>query len=332
MINAIELRKVDLNLLVIFAVLFHERSVKRAAQQLFLGQSAVSMALRRLRDLFRDELFVKAPGGIEPTARAVAIAPRVTESLELVRCAVSDLAAFDPATSKRVIRLAMSDDVALWLLPALVDLCRAKAPGVVLSVQVCNWYSGLGLLERDDADLAVGLFPAPGSSYFAHRLVTQRFLTVFDRRALGGALTRSRFLATPHALVSFRGDLTGLVDERLAEQRASRTTVVTVPTFALLGPLLRGRPVLATVPESAARVLATLHGLTVEAPPIELAPYDVAMVWHVRASRDPGHSWFRKQLRVLADTEGTASAERQERSRAARPSGRTRVRTRAQRA
>src|SRR5882757_1885722 len=69
MFNLIDLRRVDLNLLVVFETVFRERSVKRAAARLFVGQSAVSMALSRLRELFEDELFVKVATGVEPTTK-----------------------------------------------------------------------------------------------------------------------------------------------------------------------------------------------------------------------------------------------------------------------
>jgi LysR family transcriptional activator of mexEF-oprN operon len=305
MINTIELRRADLNLLVVFAALFEERSVKRAAPVLFVGESAVSMALRRLRATFDDELFMKAAHGMEPTAKAVAIEPRISQALELVRVAMQDEIAFEPAATKRVVRIALSDDVGLWLLSALLDRCRAKAPGLQLVTHVCNWYSGLGYIERDEAGLAIGLFPVPGSSYYRQRLLAQRFVTVFDPAHAAPRLTRSRFLATPHALVSFRGDLTGPVDQALRREQVKRAVVTTVPTFALLGALLRGRSLFATVPESAARVLAAQHGLAMQTPPVTLAPYDIAMVWHARSSRGPVHAWLRKEIKTVADLEAT---------------------------
>ena len=75
--NQIDLRRADLNLLVVFQVLLGERHVGRAAKRLALTQSAASHALGRLRDLLQDPLFVRHPKGIEPTARALALAPAI---------------------------------------------------------------------------------------------------------------------------------------------------------------------------------------------------------------------------------------------------------------
>jgi DNA-binding transcriptional LysR family regulator len=79
--NQIDLRRADLNLLVVFQALLTERHVGRTAERLGLTQSAASHALGRLRDLFGDPLFVRHPKGVEPTARALALAPAVTDIL-----------------------------------------------------------------------------------------------------------------------------------------------------------------------------------------------------------------------------------------------------------
>lgn len=74
--NRNDLRRVDLNLLIVFETLMHERSVTRAAEKLFLGQPAISAALSRLRGLFDDPLFVRTGRSMEPTARATEILDR----------------------------------------------------------------------------------------------------------------------------------------------------------------------------------------------------------------------------------------------------------------
>src|ERR1700754_704879 len=96
-----DLRNVDLNLLLVFDVLYRARNTTRAAEQLHLTQPAVSNALRRLRDQFDDVLFVKTAAGMQPTPRADDIAKFIDEGFASIRLAVRAGQAFDPATATR---------------------------------------------------------------------------------------------------------------------------------------------------------------------------------------------------------------------------------------
>ena len=126
--NRNDLRRVDLNLLIVFETLMHERSVTRAAEKLFLGQPAISAALSRLRGLFDDPLFVRTGRSMEPSARAVEIFALLSPALDSISTAVSRAADFDPATSTAVFRIGLSDDVEFALLPQLLKRLRAEAP------------------------------------------------------------------------------------------------------------------------------------------------------------------------------------------------------------
>src|ERR1700758_4571830 len=109
MANIIEndFRRFDLNLLLTFRALLEERSVTRAAQRLFLGQPAMSGALKRLREAFGDELFVRTPHGITPTPRALELARQVDPFLQSLHQALTQPPAFDPAQAQRVFRIGL---------------------------------------------------------------------------------------------------------------------------------------------------------------------------------------------------------------------------------
>src|SRR5215207_5779674 len=83
------LRRLDLNLLPVFAALMRERSVTRAGQALFLSQPAASAALARLRAAFRDELLVRNGRALEPTPRAEALLAELEPALRAVAGAVA---------------------------------------------------------------------------------------------------------------------------------------------------------------------------------------------------------------------------------------------------
>jgi DNA-binding transcriptional LysR family regulator len=96
--NEVDLRRADLNLLVVFQRLLAERHVGRAAKRLHLTQSAASHALGRLRTMFDDPLFVRYPKGIEPTSRALALAPAIADILDRANSLLASPAGFDPST------------------------------------------------------------------------------------------------------------------------------------------------------------------------------------------------------------------------------------------
>ncbi|MBE0586527.1 MAG: LysR family transcriptional regulator, partial [Hydrogenophaga sp.] len=115
------LHEIDLNLLVVFHRLLRERRVSRVAEALGLSQPAVSNALRRLRGLLGDELFLRTPGGMEPTPYALQLAGPVAQALDTLREALNVRASFEAATSERCFTLAMSDVGETYFLPVLVD-------------------------------------------------------------------------------------------------------------------------------------------------------------------------------------------------------------------
>ncbi|MCP3102690.1 LysR substrate-binding domain-containing protein [Myxococcus sp. K15C18031901] len=308
MFNVVELRQVDLNLLVVFATVFRDRSVKRAARHLLVGQSAVSMALGRLRDLFQDELFIKVAGGVAPTAKAIAIEPQVRQALEHVHGALFDAPVFDPATTRRIVRLGLPDDLELWLLPRLLDLLGRKAPDLSLVVHRSDWYTGLGLVERGEVEVVLGVLPEPGATMRAEPLFHQRFVSLFDAGWIRPPLSMKRFLEAAHVMVSASGDLVGMVDEALRTQGKARRLVAAVPGFATMGALLKGRPLIATLPDLAAATLAKAHGLMSSPPPVSLPVLPVSMVWHARTDQEPALRWFREQLRGALDEEARTRA------------------------
>ena len=133
--NRNELRKADINLMVVFEALMLERNVTRVAEKLFLGQPTISSALNRLRTLFNDPLFIRVGHRMEPTARAEEIIQHLSPALDSLSSALSLTHDFDPSISTMTFRIGLSDDVEFGLLPPLLRALRQEAPKVVFVVQ-----------------------------------------------------------------------------------------------------------------------------------------------------------------------------------------------------
>ncbi|MDO9623074.1 MAG: LysR substrate-binding domain-containing protein [Pseudomonas sp.] len=296
--NRNDLRRLDLNLLIVFETLMHERSVTRAAEKLFLGQPAISAALSRLRSLFDDPLFVRTGRSMEPTARAQEIFALLSPALDSISTAVSRAADFDPATSTAVFRVGLSDDVEFALLPALLRRLRAEAPGVVLVVRRANYLLMPNLLAS--GEISVGVSYTEELPANAKRKTLRRSKAKLLRAdSVPGALSVDDYCARPHALVSFAGDLNGFIDDQLLRMGRSRKVVLAVPQFNGLGTLLAGTDLLSVVPDYTAAALAAAGGLRAEDLPFETNSFEMSMAWRGAQDNDPAERWLRSRIQMF---------------------------------
>lgn len=164
---------IDLNLLQTFDALFELRSTTRAADRLGLTQSAVSHALRRLRDAFDDPLFVRSGRSLQPTARALEMAPQVHAGLLQLRGALSS-SRFDPAAARRTFTIAAGSYFCTLVAPDLIARTRRSAPGIAIRLVPLDKDLPT-LLEDGSVDLAVGLFDRIPDRFVAERLFSDEF-------------------------------------------------------------------------------------------------------------------------------------------------------------
>lgn len=205
------LHEIDLNLLVVFHRLLRERRVSRVAEALGLSQPAVSNALRRLRGLLGDELFLRTPGGMEPTPYALQLAGPVAQALDTLREALNVRASFEAATSERCFTLAMSDVGETYFLPVLVDALAQAAPRVTLQ---CVPVADASL--RDDmasgrVDLALGLLPQLQAGFFQQTLFRQHYVALMRAGhplAARAQITAAQYRQASHVRVVSTGTST----------------------------------------------------------------------------------------------------------------------------
>jgi DNA-binding transcriptional LysR family regulator len=148
-----ELGRLDLNLLVALEALLEERNVSRAADRLFISQSAMSKTLGRLRELFDDPLFIRQASGMVPTPRAVALSEHLPSVLKAVQAMVAPTE-FDPLTYSGKVRLLVEGHMGVWLMPRLLERLASSAPQVLLRT-TSSAESPLELLASGDLDFVI---------------------------------------------------------------------------------------------------------------------------------------------------------------------------------
>lgn len=202
--NRNDLRRVDLNLLVIFETLMFEKNLTRAAEKLFLGQPAVSAALARLRDLFDDPLLVRNGRGFEPTARALAILKELQPAMDTISGAVSRAREFNPATNRDAFRIGLSDDAEFGLFPVLLKQIREEVPEVVIVVRRVNFLLMSAMLASGEISVGVS-YTTELPANAKRRKLREMKVKVLRGDDRPGALTLDEYCSRPHALVSFSG-------------------------------------------------------------------------------------------------------------------------------
>lgn len=290
-----DLNAIDLNLLRAFDALFNERHVTRAAQRLGIGQPAMSDALRRLRALFGDELFVRASGAMQPTPRARDIAAAISPLLAQLRTTLGAQIAFVPQASDKAFTIASTDFTTMVLLPRLVDQLRLEAPNVDLRIIGYDKDAIGGMLDRGEADLAIGVFPSPPDTVVRSVLFEERFVGMVraDHPALrDGGMDIRTFAALPHALASVRRDERGAVDAALGSVGLRRRVALVVPYMLLLPGVVAQSDLVCVLPERAARAVASPE-LAFFPLPVTMLPWSVDMLWNPVARTDKATAWLR---------------------------------------
>jgi LysR family transcriptional activator of mexEF-oprN operon len=294
-------RQLDLNLLRVFDAVMTLRSVSRAAEGLGLTQPAVSNALARLRGALGDDLFLRTPKGMEPTARALALAPPLRAALDGIHAALAPERPFDPASARDVFSIGASDHGETALVPRLATWLAEAAPGISLRVRHADREDAFALMEAGEIDLALGVLPEPPSHLV--RVVVMRDRLVSLVRADHPAAddwTLDSFLAAGHVLVSPTGDERGAVDRALSAMGKSRRVAVVLSHYGGLAPLVRSTDLVVTLPEHVAVTFAAAQGLVVREPPLPLGPVRLHAIWHRRDERRAAHVWLRRGLQALA--------------------------------
>lgn len=303
LIDHANLSRLDLNLLVAFDALLAEGSVTRAANRVGVGQPSMSHALGRLRRLLKDDLFVRAPDGVRPTPRALALAEPIRGALCLIQTTLLKEEGFDPSQAERTFLLGMPDSIEIALLPRLLAHLEAEAPKIQVRVRAIDPLGVPEQLDRDRVHLAVsGLLTEGTVHHKRRRLYGVDYLCLYDPDALAltPPLTLEQYVAVPHVLGSLRGDAHGVVDDALAPLGLRRTVAVATPHFAAVPFLLKGARLLSTVPQPAARIFAERFGLATSPVPVALPEVDVSMLWHASYDHDPAHRWLRGTVARLA--------------------------------
>ncbi|HWT18715.1 MAG TPA: LysR family transcriptional regulator [Variovorax sp.] len=287
----------DMRLLAVFDEVYKTRSVTRAAENLDIPQTSVSLALARMRRQFNDPLFVRTAEGMVPTPHAADLLRPLRQALELLRVATRQQVVFDAGSSSRHFKICMTDVSHLEFLPRLIHRMAQVAPSIHIEVLRIG-PDTRRLLESGEADLAVGYMPELEAGFYQQQLFEQGFSCVVrkDHPRVGKRMTLPLFKREKHVAITAPGTGHDLLQQQLKRLGVERRLALSLPTLPGLGNLLAQSDLIATVPKRVAQMLVSIAAVRLLAPPFELPAFAIKQHWHERFHLDPANRWLRSMI------------------------------------
>lgn len=299
----INLRSVDLNLLTVFEAVYEEHSQVRASERLCMTQPAVSNALARLRYLVNDRLFDGRTKGLIPTPRADELYILIHDVLTRIRHELSDQSTFDPFTSFRTFSLSVSFSGGVTFAPRLYACFQSQAPNAQLIFRTIDPASHIpNLLRMHQLDLALhaGHFDDP---QLEQVVLIEDSLVIMVRpdhprikkEPNQEACLREKYVAAYRLLHTAHDVALNTFMTEIRER-----TVMEVANTLVVANTVKQTDLLAITNRQMALACRELLGIDFYPIPVDQPKFRLYLVWHKSQTDDPGHTWLREQMKVLA--------------------------------
>lgn len=297
--NTTQVRRLDFMLLLVLREGVRKRKLSDVASTLGVTQTAISHSVARLRDLFDDELFIRRPHGVEPTARAVELANIAEAVIEAAGSMFANPAPFDPSTEERTVRICTLD-YEVTLMSEAIETLRREAPGIRFEFRGMGKDAAILSLERDEADLWFGFARVLPAQLESTLLFEETYKAISRMRhpriSADMAVDLDTYCTEGHVLAAPGGTTGGIVDKTLRAAGRQRTVAVMTTSFLSALDVVSRTDLIATVPARLAKAQAKNFELNIHDPPIALRPFQVSATWHKRASSDPAIRWVVERI------------------------------------
>jgi DNA-binding transcriptional LysR family regulator len=296
------MKRIDLNLLRIFVSIFEERTLTSASEQLGLTQPALSHALRRLRNIVGDELFLRTARGMNPTIRAEELYGRVRGHLSALEGSMEEEQGFDPASSTRSFTIAMSDYGMTVLLPTLIAHLQSTAPALKIQTRYYPHGAQYEDLFNGRSELSITV-SGDHPDWCAETPLFQESavgVAAIANEKIGKTPGLEEYLAARHVIMAPELGDRSWVDDHLEAIGHIRNVAHTVPHFFAIPAILEQTPFISTLPRRIAERLAAQYRIRLFELPFVAPTHKIVQVWHRRKTQDAGHKWLRARIKDQA--------------------------------
>lgn len=296
------LRQFDLNLLVILEALITECHVSRAADKVFLSQSAMSHALNRLREQLDDPLLIRYGQGLKPSPKALEMLPEIQTALRLIEHQLSPPAPFDPAKTERTFTLAVTDFVETVILPELLPILIEQAPRIRFSIEMIGMNYSQDALAALNTDLVIGLHTESTLSegLIATPWLTEHYAIIANQTRLNTHITTKEYIQATHINVvdtagekNYNGDP---IDLWLANNSLKRDSLISTVNYFAAAKMVTQTHSLMTLPKRMAKLFSQHMPLTIVTPPADFPVLNMSIIRHTLHRKNPAINWLQDQF------------------------------------
>lgn len=296
------INSIDLNLFLVFQAIYATRSVTLAGDRLGMTQSAVSNALKRMRERFNDALFVRSADGMVPTPVAERLIAPIEEGIACLVQAVDQGRTFEPDASSRTFRIAVNDIGQLVMMPELLSVARGVAPGVRFETVDVSMADARQRMLHGQIDIALGSWEPMGPSFYQQRLFDETFVVLMSKGSPLGtreSIELDDYLAAEHIAYRPQGTTDSQLQHTLDRAGAldRRRVVLTAAHSLGLSSIVAASGLLLTAPARLAKAMVAsrtdLHAVNA---PFEVMPFEIRQQWHERFHQDSGNRWLRELI------------------------------------
>ena len=300
-INRIDLRLVDTTILLVFLGAMRHRKATMVAEEMGLTQPAVSHALKRLRNLYNDPLFLRRAHGLEPTALALELEPKIREIVQKISETLEGAEVFDPLTAAVEVRLGAFDYELSSLLPQLVAQVHGKSPNMRIHAFPVHNQEALEAIKEGQIDMAIGYFDVPvlaERTFVRQELYVENYVVAgrHDHPLLSKNLTLERMSSAKYLQISPHGPIQNRVDHALNLQGYNRDVRTVVPSLFTALSIVESSDLLVTLPKRVADLNARRFAISHRPLPMDGREFRIDVVRHVRDANNPLHFWLIDQL------------------------------------
>lgn len=296
----VDLKSIDLNLLMVLEAVIRERHVSRAAARLNMSQPAMSRALQRLRETLNDPILVRVRGGYDLSARTQQMSAELTQVLRALEHLIEP-PQFDPATDTSTLKITGLDLELGIYLPTLFQKIRSQAPGMKLET-VPQHEDSFPMLEQDEVHFSLsGLAPVRAQGSLHRKLLDEMPMVVLmseQHPLVSENMTARQYADATHGIVSISGKGPATMDTVLAQHQLKREVAVRLSGFMSVADFCESSDILFTLPQRLAERIQAGRKLCIrELPKSFIAPkVSFYLYWHERYHNDPRMRWVREQL------------------------------------
>ena len=300
------LRQFDLNLLVLLEALLTECHVSRAAERMFLSQSAMSHALNRLREQLDDPLLVRTGKGLQPTPRAQALLPEIRAVLRRIERSLAPEKAFDAASSQRAFVIACTDYFEAVVFPQMMAHFQQIAPGISVEARMIDEDTFQSDMESGEVDLVVGMdsSEAVPDSLCVEPWISEAQICLLaeDNDPRLTRLELADYIQRPHVVFSdLAGSNSNAIDHWLEQHHLARRSIARTVNYMAAAKIVAQSPAIMTLPYQMGRLFQQMLPVRLAEPPAGLPAVQMTQIHHPLYAREPGRLWLRQQVKTFGD-------------------------------